>query len=315
MAGPSQEGMRVSDDKEIDMSDEVELKEESVVEKQVTEEKLVWSQAQTLGVPSTVYRADLATVKVGDLPIPAVLADCTQASVVGEFFDFIYKLEVTEAVILNAMPVDTSASPTGTGIDRRNQYFTAAMDSLTGRYEILNFKVHQVRFDRNMAIANHVKVTYANGRWTAWDWYKGLGRFQMDTGPLPRRFLNKHNSLVAILTGQAITIPTGKDMGYVSWVKDAMDIPLKQFIEERDERFAMLRDMQEAYTASTNAMYRHKNDITLEDLNLEPGIYKVIDRNGRKGADRTYNPEKPYIVGLFSRLAQQGYSFEKVADL
>jgi hypothetical protein len=293
------------------MSDE--KVKETVEKTQVAEEQeLIWHKTAHIGVPSVVYRKDLAAVKLADLPLPEEIAATTTVKTMGEYVRFIDDDGEPVAVIINPDSIDKSAEPIASGIQRRPQWISAFMDACTGRYEILSIKHHQVMFDRNLAVASNVKMTFKNGRWTSWDWYKGLQAFQPRNAPLARAMLDKHNSLVAILTAQTITVPFGADSGHFEWFQESLELPLEEWITTRPERFDKLRVMQQAYRAATNAMYRRKHNIKMGEFSGEPGVYEMYNAQGVLQGEKTYDPSKDHVIGQFNYLVGKGYTFKLV---
>ena len=304
--------MAQTEKKEYRMTNEVKEKEKP----QVAEEKMVWHKPANLGIPSVIYQEDLASVRIADLPLPEEILATTTVQLVGEYFEFLRDTSsnIPEAVVINPSPLDTTADPIASGIARRMQWLTAAIDLCTGRYQTATFKEHEVLFDRNLAIATHVKMTFRNGRWTAWDWYSALGMYQPRATALPQKMLDKHNSITAILTGQRIYVPFGLDKGLFDWFEEILEMELGDWLTNRDEAFGKLRTMQNAYTAATNPMFRHKHDVQVGDFKGTDGaIYLLIDVNGKEHGERTYNSEKDWVVDQFNILAGQGFTFSKVS--
>lgn len=291
------------------MSDKVKVAEAEQVAEQV------WHKTAVLGVPSTVYRKDLAPVKIAELPISEELAAVTLAKNVGEFFETVRtQLNTPEAILLNAKPVDASVEPIGSGIQRRMQWLTSSLDMLTGRYRVMTATHHEVLFDPNLAIASGVKMTFHNGRWTAWDWYKSLGWQSQGRTPIPQIKLNKHNSITALLAGQRITIPFGRDRGdLMGWFEEILEMTLSEWVNNRDEAFQKLKEMQDVFFASQDKMYRHQHGIKSQSIKLDEGIYEITSPTGQFMGERTYNPSKDSVVDSFNIMAANGYTFKKVA--
>lgn len=293
------------------MTDEVKVK----AKEQVTE-KMVWHRPATLGVPTILFREDLASTVIAELPIPAVLADTTSASVVGEYFAFVRdNFNAPEAVIINPNPAIEGPEVNASGIRRRMQWLTAALDLCTERYEIATEIHHQVNFDRELAHAPGVKVTFYGGRWTAWDWYSALGWQSQGNTPIPQTMLNKHNSITALLGGQKVIVPFGLDSGLFDWFQEVLGLTLSGWLEQRDEKFQKLRNMGTAYKAASDPMFAHKHGITGKAVKLDPGIYEVFSDTGQSMGERTYDPATGKNVKTFEMLAGNGYTFEKVKDI